>query len=164
MSVQTVLLPVFVLVGLAFALLLWMAGMRRQALVSGETKMRDIALGQPNWPERATQIGNCYRNQLEVPVLFYILIALALPLHHADLFVVLMSWVFVAPDLSMPGYSSRQTMSSTAASHGLPGCWCCSRCGSTSRCGFCFSSETNDAAALNQKALNDSRCPAIRGH
>src|SRR5437763_8893952 len=95
MSVQTVLLPVFVLVGLAFALLLWMAGMRRQALVSGETKMRDIALGQPNWPERATQIGNCYRNQLEVPVLFYILIALALPLRHADLFVVLMSWVFV---------------------------------------------------------------------
>ena len=43
MSVQTVLLPVFVLVGLAFALLLWMAGMRRQALVTGETKMRDIA-------------------------------------------------------------------------------------------------------------------------
>src|SRR5437763_14581220 len=95
MSVQTVLLPVFVLVGLAFALLLWMAGMRRQALVTGETKMRDIALGQPNWPERAIQIGNCYRNQLEVPVLFYILIALALPLRHTDLFVVLMSWVFV---------------------------------------------------------------------
>jgi hypothetical protein len=70
MSVQTVLLPVFVLVGLAFALLLWMAGMRRQALVTGETKMRDIALGQPNWPERAIQIGNCYRNQFEVPVLF----------------------------------------------------------------------------------------------
>src|SRR5439155_13180372 len=78
-----------------FALLLWMAGLRRQALVTGETKMRDIALGQPNWPERATQIGNCYRNQLEVPVLFYILIALALPLRHADLFIVLMSWVFV---------------------------------------------------------------------
>jgi len=89
--------------GLAFALLLWMAGMRRQALVSGETKMRDIALGQPNWPERATQIGNCYRNQLEVPVLFYILIALALPLRHADLFVVLMSWGFVVTRLVHAG-------------------------------------------------------------
>src|SRR3954468_5967726 len=95
MSVQTVLLPVFVLVGLAFALLLWMAGMRRQALVTGETKMRDIALGQAHWPEGGNQIGNCYRKQFEVPVLFYILIALALPLRHADLFVVLMSWVFV---------------------------------------------------------------------
>jgi hypothetical protein len=90
-----VLLPVFVLVGLTFVLLIWMAGARRQALVGGETKIRDIALGQPNWPVRATQIANCYANQFELPLLFYLLIALALPLRHADLFIVLMSWVFV---------------------------------------------------------------------
>jgi hypothetical protein len=90
-----VLLPVFALVGLTFALLLWMVGARRNALVGGETKIRDIALGQPNWPNRATQIGNCYKNQFELPLLFYILIALAMPLRHADLFMVLMSWVFV---------------------------------------------------------------------
>ena len=95
MSVQMVLLPVFVLVGLTFALLLWIAGARRQALVSGQTKIRDIALRQPNWPERATQIGNCFSNQFEIPVLFYILIAIALPLRHADLVIVLLSWVFV---------------------------------------------------------------------
>jgi hypothetical protein len=95
MSVQMVLLPVFVLVGLTFALLLWMAGARRGALVSGQTKIRDIALGQQNWPTRATQIANCYANQFEIPLLFYILIAIALPLHKADLFIVLMSWVFV---------------------------------------------------------------------
>jgi hypothetical protein len=95
MSVQIILLPVFVLVGLAFALLLWMGGARRQALVGGEAKIPDIALGQPNWPVRATQIANCFSNQFEVPLLFYILIALALPLRHADLFMVLMSWVFV---------------------------------------------------------------------
>ena len=95
MSIQMVLLPVFVLVGLTFALLLWMAGARRGALVGGETKIRDIALGQPNWPTRATQIGNCFKNQFELPLLFYALIALALPLRHADLFIVLMSWVFV---------------------------------------------------------------------
>ena len=95
MSVQMVLLPVFVLVALTFALLIGMVGTRRDALVSGKTKIRDIALGQSNWPERATQIGNCYRNQFELPLLFYLLIALALPLRHADLFIVLMSWVFV---------------------------------------------------------------------
>ena len=95
MSIQMVLLPVFVLVGLTFALLLWMVGARRGALVGGETKIRDIALGQPNWPTRATQIGNCFANQFELPLLFYILIAVALPLRHADLFIVLMSWVFV---------------------------------------------------------------------
>ena len=95
MSIQMVLLPVLVLVGLTFVLLMWMVGARRGALVGGETKIRDIALGQPNWPTRATQIGNCYANQFELPLLFYILIALALPLRHADLVIVLLSWVFV---------------------------------------------------------------------
>jgi hypothetical protein len=95
MSAQMVLLPVFVLVGLTFFLLLWMAGARRGALVGGQTKIRDIALGQPNWPARATQIGNCFSNQFELPLLFYILIAIALPLRHADLVIVMLSWVFV---------------------------------------------------------------------
>jgi hypothetical protein len=95
MSVPMVLLPVFVLIGLTFALLLGMAGARRGALVGGQTKVRDIALGQQNWPTRATQIGNCFKNQFELPVLFYILIAIALPLRHADLVIVLLSWVFV---------------------------------------------------------------------
>ena len=103
MSIQMVLLPVFVLVGLTFALLLWMAGARREALVSRETKISDIALGQPNWPTRATQVGNCFKNQFELPVLFYILIALAAPLRHADLFIVLMSWVFVVTRFAHAG-------------------------------------------------------------
>jgi hypothetical protein len=103
MSVQMVLLPVFVLVGLTFFLLLWMAGARRGALVGGETKIRDIALGQQNWPQRATQIGNCYRNQFELPLLFYILIAIALPLRHADLVIVLLSWVFVVTRFAHAG-------------------------------------------------------------
>ena len=60
-----------------------------------ETSIKDIALREPNWPTKATQIGNCFSNQFEIPVLFYLLIALALPLRHADLFIVLMSWVFV---------------------------------------------------------------------
>ena len=72
-----------------------MADARGQAVQGRETSMKDIALREPNWPTRATQIGNCFSNQFEMPLLFYILIALALPLRHADLFIVLMSWVFV---------------------------------------------------------------------
>ena len=103
MSVQMVLLPVFVLVGLAFFLLLWMATARTQALKSRQTSLKDIALRQPNWPEKATQIGNCFSNQFEIPLLFYVLIALALPLHKADLFIVLLSWVFVVTRLIHAG-------------------------------------------------------------
>jgi hypothetical protein len=103
MSVQMVLLPVFVLVGLAFYLLMWMALARRNAIVKEGTRIRDIALGQPNWPVRATQIGNCFKNQFEMPVLFYILVALALPLRRADLVIVSLSWVFVATRLVHAG-------------------------------------------------------------
>jgi hypothetical protein len=98
-----VLLPVFVLIGLTFALLLGMAGARRGALVGGQTKIRDIVLGQSNWPTRATQIGNCFKNQFELPVLFYILIAIALPIRHTDLVIVLLSWVFVVTRLIHAG-------------------------------------------------------------
>lgn len=103
MSVQMVLLPVFVLVGLTFALLLWMASARTRAVTSREISLKDIALGQPNWPTRTTQIGNCFSNQFELPVLFYLLIALALPLRHADLVIVLLSWVFVVTRFAHAG-------------------------------------------------------------
>jgi len=79
MSVQMVLLPVFVLVGLTFFLMLWMV------------------------TARTTQIGNSFANQFELPLLFYVLIALALPLRHADLFIVLMSWVFVVTRFAHAG-------------------------------------------------------------
>jgi hypothetical protein len=95
MSIQMVLLPLFVQIGLTFALLLGMATSRGRALSSRETSPQDVALGKPNWATRVAQIGDCFSNQFEVPVLFYVLIALALPLRHADLFIVLMSWVFV---------------------------------------------------------------------
>jgi hypothetical protein len=103
MSVQMVLLPVFVLMGLTFALLLGMASARTRALKGRETSLKDIALGQSNWPESATKIGNCFSNQFEIPVLFYVLIALALPLHKADLVIVLLSWVFVVTRFAHAG-------------------------------------------------------------
>jgi hypothetical protein len=95
MTVQMVLLPVFVLVALTFGLGFWMGAARNKALASRQASLKDVALGQSNWPEHATQIGNCFSNQFEVPLLFYVLIAIALPLHKADLVIVLLSWVFV---------------------------------------------------------------------
>jgi hypothetical protein len=103
MSIQMILLPVFVLVGLTFALLVMMVGARRGALVGGQTRIKDIALGEPNWPTRATQVGNCFSNQFELPLLFYALIAIALPLRHVDLVMVMLSWVFVVTRFAHAG-------------------------------------------------------------
>jgi len=71
MSIQMVLLPVFVQVGLTFALLLWLSRSRSRAN------------------------GNGAGDQFDLALLFYVLIALALPLRHADLVIVMLSWVFV---------------------------------------------------------------------
>ena len=95
MSIQAVLLPVFVQVGLTFVLLFWMASVRTASIRRGEVKIRDIALRQPAWTEHATNIGNAFHSQLEVPLLFYVLVILALAARKADLLFVIMSWLFV---------------------------------------------------------------------
>jgi hypothetical protein len=95
MSVQAILLPLFVQVVLTFVLGFWTAGARFAAVQRGDVRPRDVALRQPNWPQRETQIANAYHNQLELPVLFYVLTILAMVLHHADVVFVVLAWIFV---------------------------------------------------------------------
>ena len=96
MSIQAVLLPLFVEVILTFVLLYWMAYVRTRAIRLGEIKAQNIALREPNWPPGITQVGNAYHNQLELPVLFYVLTILSLATRHADLLFVVLAWIFVA--------------------------------------------------------------------
>lgn len=95
MSVQMILLPLFVQVLLTIALGLMMAVRRRQALMSRETRWQDIALREPGWPKDAMAVGNAWLNQFEVPVLFYVLTILALITKQADTLFVMMAWIFV---------------------------------------------------------------------
>jgi hypothetical protein len=95
MTIQMVLLPVFVQVALTFGLLFWMAWARTGSISRGETKMGDIALGQSAWPAKPTQISNCYDSQFQIPLLFYVLVILAWITRHADLIFVVMAWIFV---------------------------------------------------------------------
>ena len=95
MSLPMILLPLFVQVVLTIALGFWLAALRAPAVQRGEVRPQDVSLRQPNWPKRALQVGNCYLNQFETPVLFYVLAILAIYTKHADLLFVLLSWVFV---------------------------------------------------------------------
>ena len=96
MTLTQVLLPLFVQVALTFALLFWMAFCRTRSIRGGITKIRDIALREPNWPPDVTQLANAFHNQLEVPMLFYVLTILAWDTHHAGLVFVALAWLFVA--------------------------------------------------------------------
>ncbi len=95
MSIAAVLMPVFVLIALTFALHYWMGYVRVSHVQRGEVQIRDIALGERNWPPRAIQLANAFHNQLELPVLFYVLVAFALFTRKADILFVAMSWLFV---------------------------------------------------------------------
>ncbi len=96
MSLQAVLLPLFVEVILTFGLLFWMAPLRVRDFSSGDVRPQDIALREPNWPQRTTQVANAFSNQFELPVLFYVLTILAYFTHHAGTRVCwFLAWVFV---------------------------------------------------------------------
>ena len=99
MTVDAILLPLFVQVGLTFFLLFWTGSVRVAAVRGREVRIPDIALGQPAWPARVTQISNAYHNQLELPLLFYVLVILALFTRKADTFFVVLAWMFVATRL-----------------------------------------------------------------
>lgn len=96
MSVRVILLPLFVEMLLTFAVMFGMMYHRTTSLRRGETKFRDIALREPNWPMRAQQFAYAFSNQFELPVLFYVLTILSLMTQHADLVYLVLAWIFVA--------------------------------------------------------------------
>lgn len=95
MTVTDFLLPVFVLVFMTFVLLLRTAMARVSSLRSGEVNPDDIALGEPGWSKKTTQYGNAFKNQLELPVLFYVLVAFILITRVGDLLLLVLAWIFV---------------------------------------------------------------------
>jgi hypothetical protein len=95
MSLQMVLLPLFVQVLLTFVLCFWIPIVSVPLLRRGAVRPQDVDLRQPNWPRPIQQINNCYTNQLELPVLFYVLTILAYVTHHAGVLFVVLAWVFV---------------------------------------------------------------------
>ncbi len=99
MTYPAILLPLFVQVGLTFVLLFWLAVLRVGALRRREVRPEDVALRQPGWPARTRQVTNAVANQLELPLLFYVLVILALITRKADLLFVVLSWMFVAARL-----------------------------------------------------------------
>jgi len=95
MSVQAILLPLFVEVILTFVLFFTLAPLRTRDFATGAVRPQDIALREPKWPQRTTQFGYAFSNQFEFPVLFYVLTILEYVTHLAGIVFVALAWVFV---------------------------------------------------------------------
>jgi hypothetical protein len=95
MAIQFVLLPLFVQVALTFVLYCWMAYYRVTLIRRGTVHPRNVALREPNWPPHVLKISNAAHNQLEIPLLFYVLTILTIVTRQADFLFVMLSWLFV---------------------------------------------------------------------
>jgi hypothetical protein len=95
MSLQAVLLPLFVEIILTFVLMNWMGVLRRRDFSSGAVQPQSVALREANWPQRTMQAANAYANQFELPVLFYVLTILEWVTRHAGYVFVILAWIFV---------------------------------------------------------------------
>ncbi|MDX6805229.1 MAPEG family protein [Terrihabitans rhizophilus] len=90
-----VLLPVFVQAALMFGLLFWLARERYVAVKSGTFDLAGYREGGAGFPRQPTLVNNCYKNQFELPVLFFALVPLAIITEKAGFVFVVLAWVFV---------------------------------------------------------------------
>ena len=90
-----ILYPVFVLVLLTFVMIGWMAKERYAAMDRGEVKA-DIPGARPVFAGRAGQVSNAYHNLLELPVLFYAVVAYAMQTDGDNGLMILLAWIYVA--------------------------------------------------------------------
>ncbi|WP_046863698.1 MAPEG family protein [Microvirga massiliensis] len=95
MGVGSILAPVFVRVALTLVLLAALGHARVGALRAGLVRMDEIALGERRWPTSVQKLANAFHNQLELPVLFYLVVVIALLTRQADVLFVILSWCFV---------------------------------------------------------------------
>jgi len=73
----------------------WLGRVRSIAVRSGSVT-GDVMLSQEGWPKQARAASNNFSNQFEVPVLFYVLVLLALWLKAASPTFVACAWIFAA--------------------------------------------------------------------
>ncbi len=96
MSVQSLLIPVFIQVFLTLLVMLRMGQARTAALSATRThpNKKEVALGEYKYSEAAIKAGRNFSNQFEIPVLFYAVVAFALIVKQHDVVMVALAWVF----------------------------------------------------------------------
>jgi hypothetical protein len=96
MNQDSIFLPVLIQITLVIALYVYLAIAKSRASQRGEVDEDRRALFDNAWPDSVLKINNCIRNQFEVPVLFYVLITILWSLSAVNIFVHVVSWLFVA--------------------------------------------------------------------
>jgi|SRR6478736_6086293 hypothetical protein len=88
--------PVLAQILLTFVMLLATGRARFAALRDKRVRMTDIAVASDAWPDDVRKFSNNYANQYETPVLFYVLVGIAIYIRANDILMVVLAWSFVA--------------------------------------------------------------------
>ena len=102
MNQVVILYPVFVQVLLTFVVYGLLAVARGRAIAAMDRGSRgaELALGRVVWPPDAAKRAANQRNQFELPVLFYAVVAFALLTKGVDFLLLLLAWLFVLSRLA----------------------------------------------------------------
>jgi hypothetical protein len=97
MNQVVILYPVFVQVLLTFIVYGLLAVARGRAIAAMDRSGggADLALGRVVWPPAAEKRAANQRNQFELPVLFYAVVAFALITKAVDFLLLVLAWLFV---------------------------------------------------------------------
>jgi hypothetical protein len=92
---KLILLPALIHVALIFFLVIATGRGRVLAVRKGEVRLSEVALDGSHWPDPLRKRANNYQNQFELPVLYYILIALLLATRLVDAVQIIFAWLFL---------------------------------------------------------------------
>jgi hypothetical protein len=96
MSPTMIFWPAFAQVLLTVIVLLIMGQTRAASLKAKRKSLDDVAMNRPDdWDESATKLANSYKNQFEMPVLFFAAVGMALALKLVDPVLTAFAWLFV---------------------------------------------------------------------
>lgn len=92
-----IIIPVFLQVMLTFAILFAVGYLRLRSVGQRTVHPKDYVLmtGQDQWPVMIQRLGRSFHNQLEVPMLFYVLAILILVTDIESQLLMNMAWVYV---------------------------------------------------------------------
>ena len=97
MAQNLILLPVLVQVMLTFAVMILLVRARARSMRERGQGIEDMALaGEADWSTAARRVSASFRNQFELPVLFYVACAFALAMRAVDVWFFALAWLFVA--------------------------------------------------------------------
>ena len=112
MKDAAILAPVLTQALLTIAVLILLGPARARSMRETRTRLDDpsLANGTSPWSDQATRISNNFKNQFELPVLFYAVTAFALILHQADATMIQLAWAFVAARVGHAGFHITQNV------------------------------------------------------